>query len=84
MAHTPAATPDTGTRACPPSAVVDQIVPWPDVREGELVVWDGEFRLVTRLIDYAGVPLMWFDYSKHGPGVIPCGSYAAVRRYVEG
>jgi hypothetical protein len=24
------------------------------------------------------------DGSKRGPGVIPCGTYAAVRRYVEG
>jgi hypothetical protein len=74
------------TRAgvCLPSAVHDQILHWSAVQEGELVVWDGELRLVTRLIDYGGVPLMWFDYSVSGPGVLPCGSYAAVRRYVEG
>ena len=40
--------------------------------------------LLTHLMDYDGEPLMWFDGSKHGPGVIPCGTYAAVRRYVEG
>jgi hypothetical protein len=68
--------------ACPPSAVADQILPWQEVQEGDLVVWDGEFRLITRLIDYDGEPLMWFDGSKTGGGVIPAGTYAGVRRYV--
>lgn len=71
-------------RTCPPSAVVDQIIPWPDVREGDLVLWDGEFRLITGLVDWDGEPLMWFDCGKAGPGVLPCGTYAAVRRYQEG
>ena len=69
---------------CPPSSVADAIVPWPEVREGDLVVWDGEFRLITRMIGFVGEPLMWFDGSKAGAGTIPCGTYAAVRRYVEG
>jgi hypothetical protein len=70
--------------ACPPSSVVDLIVTWPDVQEGDLVLWDGELRLLTRLIDYDGDPLMWFDGSKFGPGVLPCGTYAAVKRYQTG
>jgi hypothetical protein len=71
--------------SCPPSAVHDQILPWLEVAEGDLVVWDGEFRLITRLISYCGEPLMWFDGSKAGGGVVPCGTYVAVRRYdVEG
>lgn len=69
---------------CPPSATADKIVTWAEVREGDLVLWDGEFCLVSRLIDYEGEPLMWFDGGKSGPGTIPCGTYAAVRRYVEG
>jgi len=79
-----AISPGWRVKDCPPSAVHDQIVPWSEVREGDLVVWDGEFCLLTHLMDYDGEPLMWFDGSKHGPGVIPCGTYAAVRRYVEG
>jgi hypothetical protein len=80
MTTTPAQAPGT----CPPSAVVDQIIPWAEVREGDLVLWNGELRLITRLIDYDGEPLMWFDGSKTGGGVLPCGNYAAVRRYAEG
>jgi hypothetical protein len=71
-------------RACPPSAVHDMIVPWQSVAEGDLVLWDGEFRLITYLIDYDGEPLMWFDGSKAGGGVLPVGAYAAVRRYDTG
>jgi hypothetical protein len=75
----------TGTPVtCPPSAVRDMIIEWPGVREGDLIIWDGEFRLITRLIDYDGDPLMWFDGSKAGPGVFPRGTYAAVRRYDTG
>jgi hypothetical protein len=70
-------------RTCPPSALHDQILPWSDVREGDLIVWDGEFRLITCMFDYAGKPMMWFDGSKVG-GVVPCGTYAAVRRYDTG
>ena len=66
---------------CPPSAVHDMIVRWDEVSEGDLVVIDGEFRLITGLIDYEGEPLMWFDGSKRGAGTFPCGTYAAVRRY---
>ena len=72
------------TVTCPPSAVHDMIVPWPEVGEGDLVVIDGEFRLITGLIIFAGEPLMWFDGSRSGAGVLPCGTYAAVRRYDTG
>jgi hypothetical protein len=67
--------------SCPPSAVHDQILPWSEVGEGDLVVWDGEFRLITRLISYCGEPLLWFDGFVAGPGDIPVGTYVAVRRY---
>lgn len=69
---------------CPPSSVVDMIVCWPKVREGDLVLWDGEFRLVERInpMDDGNHAVVLDD----GPlgGVIPVGTYAAVRRYVEG
>lgn len=73
-------------RACPPSDVVDQIVPWDQVLAGDLVLWDGELVPVEsnepystddtlRLVRLAGDVM---------PGCIPCGRYAAVRRYSEG
>jgi hypothetical protein len=77
---TPAGTTTIGQ--FPASSVCDQIVEWTEVREGDLVVWDGEFHVITRMLDYNGQPLMWFDGSVVGPGTLPCGTYAAVRRYL--
>lgn len=74
----------TTTRTCPPSAVVDQIVPWLAVQPGEVVLWDGEFRHVEHInpMDY-GNPAFVLDGDTHN-GTIPVGDYAAVRRYTEG
>ena len=35
--------------SCPPSAVHDQIVPWFEVYEGDLVVYDGQFHRLERM-----------------------------------
>lgn len=70
---------------CPPSDVVNLIIPWADVAAGDLVLFDGEFCLVTHKADCAGRPLFWLEGSDAGNGgVLPAGTYAAVRRYVEG
>lgn len=72
---------------CEPSAVVDQIVPWSGVREGDLMLWDGEFRPVNRVAPYGrrdqGV---WAVHFADVPGeaCLPVGAYVAVRRYVTG
>jgi hypothetical protein len=67
--------------ACPPSAVHDMIVTFTEVREGDLILWDGEFRLAERIwvMDH-GNPAIVLDGGSIG-GIIPCGTYAAVRRY---
>jgi hypothetical protein len=73
-------------RACPPSAVVDQIVRWEAVQAGDLVLWDGELWPVEWNIPYskqAGMRLIMLPCLPVA-GVIPCGTYAAVRRYTEG
>lgn len=72
--------------SCPPSAVVDMIVPWTEVGEGDLVLWDGEFRLVERNWIWHGpnVRLVQLDGDRDGHGTIPYGTYAAVRRYDTG
>src|SRR5579859_6170136 len=44
----PGRAPAAPPAACPPSAVVDQIVRWDEVRDGDLVLWAGELRLVDR------------------------------------
>jgi hypothetical protein len=69
--------------ACPPSSVVDQIIPWADVRTGDLVLWDGEFRY-AEMTGYLGHQCAVLLDGESGVGTIPCGTYAAVRRYVEG
>jgi hypothetical protein len=69
--------------ACPPSSVVDQIIPWADVRTGDLVLWDGEFRY-AEMTGYLGHQRAVLLDGESGVGTIPCGTYAAVRRYVEG
>lgn len=63
--------------------VADQIIPWPDVKPGDLVLWDGEFCPVERInpMDY-GNPAVVIVGDQHN-GTIPVGTYAAVRRYVE-
>ena len=72
---------------CPPSAVADMIVPWPEVREGDALLWDGEFRPVAQVAPYGrrdeGV---WAIEFADIPGEVclPVGAYAAVRRYTEG
>lgn len=72
---------------CPPSSVVDQIVHWDEVREGDLMLWDGDFRPVNRIAPYGvrdqGVWAVEFT-DIPGEVCIPVGTYAAVRRYVEG
>jgi hypothetical protein len=74
-------TSQTAKPTCPPSAVHDQILPWSDVRDGDLIVWDGEFRLVVGISPMdSGNDAMVFD-AEHPGGIIPCGTYAAVRRY---
>jgi hypothetical protein len=68
---------------CPPSAVVDQIIPSADVRIGDLVLWDGELRQVTgtHVFQPTMQPMIGVDGE---PSTIPCGTYVAVRRYQEG
>jgi hypothetical protein len=39
----------TETRTCPPSAVHDMILPWSDVREGDLVLAGGQLYLVREI-----------------------------------
>lgn len=71
--------------ACPPSSVVDMIVPWEDVLEGDLMLWDGELRPIERIAPYGqrdqGV---WAVEFADIPGevCIPAGTYAGVRRYI--
>jgi hypothetical protein len=69
---------------CPPSDVKDMIVPWSEVSDRDLVVWDGEFRTVERInpMDSGNAALV-LDGEEHN-GTIPCGTYVAVRRYVTG
>ena len=70
---------------CPPSAVAAAIVPWSEIREGDLVVWDGEFRLVTWISPVTDAePLHIVLLADENNVIIPAGTYAAVRRYVEG
>ena len=66
---------------CPPSAVVDMIVEWEDAAVGDLVLQAGEFQVIARKADYDGEPVLWFEGGDSGMGTIPCGTYAAVRRY---
>lgn len=68
--------------AAPECRVADQIVRWSEVREGDLVLWDGVLRLVERinLMD-SGNAAVVLDGDQHN-GTIPAGTYTAVRRYV--
>jgi hypothetical protein len=70
--------------ACTPSSVVDLIVTWPDVQEGDLVLRDGELCQVDRVnpMDF-GNPAIVLDGDQHN-GTIPAGTYAAVKRYQTG
>ena len=63
--------------------VADQIVPWPDVKPGDLVLWDGELSPVEQIhpMDH-GNPAVVIEGEAPG-GCIPIGTHAAVRRYVE-
>ena len=63
--------------------VADQIVPWPDVKAGDLVLWDGELSPVERIhpMDH-GNPAVVIEGEAPG-GCIPLGTHAAVRRYVQ-
>jgi hypothetical protein len=75
----------TATRTCPPSAAVDMIVPWPDVQPGELVLWDGELQPVEQNLAWAeDASVRIVKLAGEVSHVIPCGTYAAVRRYTEG
>jgi hypothetical protein len=71
-------------RPCPPSAVADQIIPWAQVRKGDLLLWDGEFRTVGD-ISQIGADDEWLVLldGERDP-TIPAGTHAAVRRYMEG
>jgi hypothetical protein len=64
--------------------VADQIIPWPDVKPGDLVLWDGELVPVEWNEPLPGHPdrqlVMLAD---GGPATISVGTHAAVRRYVE-
>ena len=70
--------------SCPPSAVVDMILPWSEVSEGDLILWHGEIRPVERVAPYGrrdeGVWAVGFS-DVPGEVCIPVGTYAAVRRY---
>jgi hypothetical protein len=67
-----------------PSAVTDKIVPWLEVRKGDLVLWDGEFRCVEHINPMdSGNDAFVLDGETHN-GTVPAGDYAAVRRYTEG
>lgn len=77
-------TPSTQAGACPPSAVADMIVPWPEVLAGDLLVWDGEFRRVERVEPMKCVDVLAYVLDGEHAGIIPAGTYAAVRRYTEG
>lgn len=41
---------------CPPSAVHDMILPWSEVRDGDLVLWHGELRTVDWILPLADHP----------------------------
>lgn len=75
---------EPGQRPAPPRCeVADQIVPWPDVQPGDVVLWDGEFRYVEHIEPMdSGNPAFVLDGDTHN-GTIPVGTNAAVRRYVE-
>jgi hypothetical protein len=61
-----------------------QLIPWADVQEGDLVLWDGELCQVDRInpMDF-GNPALVLDGDQHN-GTIPAGTYAAVKRYQTG
>lgn len=72
--------------SCPPSAVHDMIVTWAEVREGDLIVWEGEFQLVERNWIWQGPGVRLIKLAGVGevgapPVAPPVGTYAAVRRY---
>lgn len=72
--------------SCPPSSVHDMIIPWSEVGEADLIVWDGEFRPVGRVVAPRLCGLdegVWAVGFSDVPGevCIPVGTYVAVRRY---
>lgn len=93
MTATETQTPAT-TRTCPPSAVVDMIVPYGDVRAGDLTLHDDQLIVAENVnaytdtwqghewprvdITYLGENGMRFTFEAHAD------RYTAVRRYTEG
>ena len=87
----------TTTRTCPPSAVVDMIIPWREVTAADLVVLDGVLTTPERVHLYediwnreTGETFIRVDVSHRlGNGhLVTCeqrgDSLTAVRRYTEG
>ena len=74
----------SSTTASPRCEVVDLIILWGEVQEGDLLLWDGEFRCVEHISYLAnGSHAVALD-GESWRGIIPAGTYAAVRRYLEG
>jgi hypothetical protein len=73
---------------CPPSEVVDQIIPWFEVQEGEAVLYNGQLHELVCMWPWipgtpqVGIRLMRESETRdYG---VDSNDYAAVRRYVEG
>ncbi len=71
--------------ACPPSEVVDRIVHFDEVREGDLMVYVHEMRLVRAVVpvqSVTGVEFAGFLLDgEHEMHYQPAEGYTAVRRY---
>ena len=74
--------------ACPPSAVVDMIVPWSQVHEGDLALYLGRLDEVTGILPYpvrieGAAPRVQVH---HGGSwhCLKADDLTAVRRYTEG
>jgi hypothetical protein len=77
----------TASEPCPPSAVVDQIVRWQDVHEGDLVL-DGQRLSLVQAKGDAGI-MGLLSVLLHSEGqtrtvMVDPHYYAAVRRYMAG
>jgi hypothetical protein len=70
---------------CPPSAVVDQILPWSDIEAGNLVLFEGGLHLLVKAhmgATFGRVRLVRGGETQDAH-VTP-GALTAVRRYMEG
>jgi hypothetical protein len=70
---------------CPPSAVVDQIIPWEELRGGDLVLYKGDLIVAEKVSRTQGLTsfaaILPLDREVQ---IYQLSDYVAVRRYVEG